>query len=79
MDRVSSKVSLIASVGMFKLILCFGVETSSWQKRRGSWLGELALGRHCCPYRWEAELKQGASGARRVEDCIPLGTQGFWR
>ena len=40
MERVSSKLSLLASVGMFEPLLCLGVETSSWQRRRGSWLGE---------------------------------------
>lgn len=76
MDRLSSKLSLLASVGMFEPLLCLGVETSSWQKR-GSWLSELALGRHCCPCRWEAGLAQGAYGGRRIENSVPWGAKGF--
>lgn len=77
MDRVSSRLPLLASVGMFEPLLCLGVETSSWQKRRAPWLGELALGRRCCPCRWEAGLEQGIYGARRIEDSVPWGAKGF--
>lgn len=76
-DSISSKLVLLASVGMFEPLLCLGAETSSWQKRRGSWLGELALGRRCCPCRWEVGLEEEAYGARRIEDSIPWGVKGI--
>lgn len=70
MDRVSSKLSLLASVGMFEPLLCLGVETRSWQKKV-NWEGIIvrADGR--------LGLEQGTCGARRIEVSVPWGVKVF--
>lgn len=75
MDRVSSKLSLLASVGMFEPLLCLGVETRSWQKKRGSWLGEL--GRCYCPCRWEAGAGGSHLWGQENRGQCSVGCEGF--
>lgn len=78
MDRVSSQLSLLASVGMFEPLLCLGVETRSWEKTRVAWLGELVLGKWCCALQVGGWAGTGCfRGQDRIEDSVPWVVKGF--